>query len=44
MDIEEGPCETLAIVEVTKNNDKNEFRTVKTDSANKDTIIIPKMI
>ena len=44
MDIEEGPFETLDIVEVAINNNNNDFRKIKTNSANKDNIIIPKII
>ena len=48
IDIEEGPLETLDKVEVAMNNDEvamnnenNEFRMIKTNSANKENIILP---
>ena len=44
MNIEEGPFETLDIVDIAMNKDNNEFRKIKTNSANKDNIIIQKII
>ena len=34
MDIEEGPFETLDIVDVAMNKDNNELRKMKTNAAN----------
>ena len=44
MNIEEGPFETLDIVDIAMNKDNNEFRKIRTNSANKDNIIIQKII
>ena len=50
MDIEEGPFETLDIVEVAMNdyevamnNDNNQFKKMITNSATKDNIKLPKI-
>ena len=41
--IEEKPFETLDIVEVAMNNDKNDFRKMKENLANKRNIILQHM-